>query len=239
MGAIMNQDDFLKTRSGEIIIIGNGVGLLNIPMGFLLTRPTFALNHFTMWVPWLKPDYWLSTDEVPAQDMIHALPGVPKFVAEWTHDILVAEGHDHPELVRFKFLQRVDGIPYVGGTLPGTRYATSLLAASHLAVEMGFTRILWVGFDCTQPTMINPDAPKGISGTPHFYDPLKPSRPSETWNKQAGAFARWAESIGVEVVNLSYPTRCDTVRQLELSSFWHQMTEPEFQALYFGRWEDA
>jgi hypothetical protein len=234
----MRYDDFKGTKKGELIVIGNGISLLNVPFGFLLSRPTFALNHFTAWTPWFRPSFWLSTDHIPAKDMIDKLPGVPKFLSEWTIDIMESEGLDDPEVMAFRFLDKVDGIPYAKGTAPGSRYSTSILAASHIGVDMGFTTIFWVGFDCTRPTTIEPNPINGRSATPHFYDPIRPSMPAESWNRQAGAFVHWAQTRGVRVVNLSYPTDCTTVPRDHYSNYWKEMTRLEYEEMFLGRFSD-
>ena len=124
---------------------------------------------------------------------------------------------------------KIKGLGWGEGTQRGTRYSTSLLFASHIAIYMGARRLLWVGMDCTFSTEPASKIAEevlletGHSHVPHFYD-RKDGSFQASWCKQAGKLYEWAKDRGVTILNCSIPTMCDTVPLGDYRDYW---TEPE------------
>lgn len=226
----MIQSDFKDKHKGEeMIVICNGSGLKNIPFAFLESRPSFAINFFPYWVPWIKPTYWSVTDPRCFEVISHeALRGVPKFVPEYTllfgedENPEKAEGYDavKDEVVYYQYHEDIPRILNVKrGKGTGLRFGTTAIACAHHCWYMGASAVLLVGFDCTLG-LVEYEG-EGLSKIPHFYDARNhKGEYAESWDKDFGSYATWASENGMEVVNLSVPTMSTTLIRSDLRGWW-------------------
>lgn len=218
-------EEFKDIHKGEeMIVVGNGPGLKNIPFAFLESRPNFVLNFFSAWVPFIKPTYWLALDPLCFKGAEYVDKTI-KFIK--AHHANRFTEHKDNNLVLFKMMDKIPNFQW--NKHWGLRYSTSAIAASHIAVEMGVSKILLVGIDCTHGMGIYQDLDnfKGISRIPHFYDPrFHFTGHAELWDEHFGIFAEWARERGVEVVNLSIPTKCTSLQWGDYREYWSPPNEP-------------
>lgn len=225
-------EEFEGIHEGEeVIIVCNGPGLKNIPFAFLESRPTFVINFFAAWVPFLKPDYWMVLDPLCFKGAEY-VNGTTKFVKG--HQAQEFEGECIKRGIEFDeentcFYQMQDKIPNFTWTEKwGVKYSTTAIAAAHIAVGvMGVSKVLLVGFDCTYGMGLysNIDDFKGLSRIPHFYDHRHHfDGYSGMWDEHFRDFAKWAEEEKeAEVVNLSIPTKSKFLKREDYRDYW----EPE------------
>ena len=226
----MRIEDYKDAHKKQtVVIIGNGPGLLNIPLAFLTYYTNFGINFFPMKFPWIHLEYWCATDPLCLVNIPWMNKGTPRCVSPWAAEGGEERGWLDERTLPVMLQDKIMGLGWGEGTQMGTRYATSLLFASHLAVYMGARRILWVAFDCTYST--DPASKieekvmleTGHSHVPHFYD-HKDGGFQESWCRQAGKFHAWAKGQGVDVLNCSIPTMCDSVPLGDYRDYWD---EPE------------
>lgn len=225
-----NLDEFKDKHSGEeMIIVCNGPGLKNIPFAFLESRPTFMLNFFSTWVPFIQPTYWLVLDPLCYKAAEH-VNGAVKFVKahasrEFKGGCLKEFGEfDEDGTCFYSMMDKVPGFTFTKKW--GLQYSTSAIAAAHLAQHMGASKSLLVGFDCSYGMGLYSDIDnfKGLSRIPHFYDPRKHfDGYSGMWDEHFRDFAIWSEEQGTEVVNLSIPTKSKFLKRERYQDYW----EPE------------
>jgi hypothetical protein len=216
----MQLEDFKDRHKGEeVIIVGNGTGLKNIPFAFLESRPCFVMNYFNYWVPFLKPDYWLVLDPLCFGAAEYTEDTV-KFVK--AHHQEVFGGIFDEKLVFYKMMEKIPGFIWTKDW--GLKYSSTAHAALHLAEYMGVGTALMVGIDCTYGMGLYQDLGedfKGLSRIPHFYDSRKHfSGYADQWDEHFGFFYKWASQRGMEVVNLSIPTRCTTLPRGDYQNYW-------------------
>lgn len=215
----MELADFEGIHKGaEVICIGNGPSLENISIDFLRSRPSFGLNYLPTYNNLLDsfmPTYWLALDQKPMEIIPELPPELPKFVPERKIQTLKAKGvlEKHPNIIGFA----MSNMKHPGGM----GYGTSLLAAAHLAgAHMQAKRILLVGFDCAKALKnTKPQAP-GQTGCPHFYDPEHEPKEMKGWCNMFGIYDKWLRKRGQEIINLSHPTFCKSLKQ---GFFWNYM----------------
>lgn len=220
-------EEFKDLHKGEeIIVVCNGPGLKNIPFAFLESRTNFVINFFAGWVPFIQPDYWVVLDPLCFKGAKY-VNGTVKFVK--THqaedfETICIEQFGEFDKENTCFYQLMDRIPnFVFTDKGGVKYSTSAIAASHLAVEMGVSKVLLVGFDCTYGIGLYQDINDfmGVSRIPHFYDPRHHfTGYSEMWDEHFKDFADWAETQGTEVINLSIPTKSKLLNRADYRDFW-------------------
>lgn len=222
-----NLSEFENIHEGEeVIIVCNGPGLKNIPFAFLESRTNFVINFFSMWVPFIAPDYWLVLDPLCFKGAEY-VNGTVKFVkahqAEEFERICI-ENFDEFDGENTCFYQMMDRIPnFIFTEKSGVKYSTTAIAAAHIAVHMGASKIMLVGFDCTYGIGLYQDINdfKGISRIPHFYDPRHHfTGYSGMWDEHFGDFAKWAKERGTEVINLSIPTKSKMLEQGDYRDYW-------------------
>lgn len=219
----MELEDFKDRHLGEeVIIVGNGPGLKNIPFAFIESRPNFVLNFFSAWVPFLKPDYWLALDPLCFNGATFVDKTV-KFIK--AHHARMFEDYADDLLVLYQMRDRIPGFQWSDRW--GLKYSTSATAALHLAHYMGFAKALLVGIDCSYGLGMYEDLGenfKGLSRIPHFYDPRKHfTGYADQWDADFGSFAKWASDRGMEVINLSIPTQSKNLPRGDYRDYW----EPE------------
>jgi hypothetical protein len=185
----------LKSLAGlhegqEIIVVGNGPSLNNVGAIFLNSRPTIALN----WLPYHRkdfaPTYWTCQDDICQRASLYLPDSTIRLMPQW-----LVEWKKFPA-------ERILAIQ---------RWTTSILFGSELALRMKASKILWVGFDCSYRDAPYQNRGQGHTSQPHFYGLRMDAIKHEKWNVEAGEFHRLAGELGVEVLNLSDPTFCDTV----------------------------
>lgn len=215
----MKLEDFKDKHKGEeVIIVCNGDGLKNIPFAFIESRTNFVMNFFCHWVPWLKVDYWLVLDPICFKG-IQSADGATKFIKAH-HQKHFTDCEDE-NIVFYLMRDRIPGFRYSDEW--GLKYSTTAIAASHLAVHMGASKILLVGFDCTYGMGLYQNLPdfEGLSRIPHFYDRRKHFYGySGMWDDHFRDFAKWAEEQGTEVVNLSIPTKSKHLKRGNYQDYW-------------------
>lgn len=233
---MVKYEDFKNRHVGEdMIIVGNGPSLLNIPVGFLNSLPSIGINYgpwysetladgtpspFRGWVPtyWhaLDPHCFLVIDRLP--ETVYA------FVSEKDEqDPEYLKRVGLANFIHYRCFDQVEGVGNTSGL--GPSYSTSLLSATHVAHHMGVRRFLYVGFDGTfakeGTTRVGDwkDNP-GVNRIPHWYngDAVKynPDDPSEifkheAYDEQAGECLKFMQRFGKEIINLSMPTLCTTL----------------------------
>lgn len=220
----MDVKDFYHKHEGEeIIVVCNGPGLKNIPLAFLESRTNFAINFLPHWLQFIRFDYWVALDQ-QCYEMVsrEVLTGVPKFIKRDHEKFAESSGFMLDGLVvPFGLDDKIEGLGY-GGDPSYARYSTSAIAASHLAVKMGASKVLLVGFDCTHD-MHAVKRSEGRTGLPHIYDKETADNPGKThnsWSMQFGHFAEWAKTQGSMVINLSIPTTCGSLLLGDYRDFW-------------------
>jgi hypothetical protein len=186
----------LPSKSGEIIVAGNGPGLNGIPDRFLLSRPLFALNVFHLHHP-VVPDYWTAWD---SWSLAEALPAIYPTTRVLLNERLRepfrnTQLKETPKVEWWSYLPEIKNVPRNFNS--GVVVKTSLHAAVILAALMGFEQIYVVGFDCTQGPMHD---------NPHFYNPDKPAVYNEEWDLQMGYIAEHFKS-STQILNLSAVTQ--------------------------------
>jgi hypothetical protein len=216
-------EEFRGRHEGEeVIVVGNGTGLKNIPFAFLESRPIFVMNYFSYWVRFIKPDYWLALDPLCFKGAEYVEDSI-KFIK--AHHANRFVGYEDNNLVLYKMMDKIPGFQW--NKHWGLRYSTSAIAAAHLGIEMGAKRVLFVGIDCTHGIGGYQDIEdfKGVSRIPHFYDGrFHFIGYADQWDEHFGIFAKWAaEEHGAELVNLSVPTKCTTLERGDYRDYW----EPE------------
>ncbi|MCK4962181.1 MAG: hypothetical protein KAS19_06835 [Anaerolineales bacterium] len=212
-------EDFENAHKGEeVIIIGNGPGLKNIPFAFIESRTNFVMNFFSAWVPFIKPDYWLALDPLCFKGAEYVDQTV-KFVK--AHHAEPFGEYTDNNLVFYKMMDRIKGFQWSDKW--GLKYSTTAIAAAHIAVTMGVSKILFVGIDCTHGIGGYQDLEnfKGLSRIPHFYDPRYHfTGYSEQWDEHFGLFVNWAAERDVEVINLSIPTLSKNLPKGDYRDYW-------------------
>ncbi len=211
--ALKTLADYKDTLDGGVAVaVGNGSSLLNTPLLFLESYPTFGCN-FVHW--WAKrklpvdhdlyafcPDVWCCLD-VQSLEAVADLPAdVPKFASPRFEEKVKSFGFDVDGVIFEALQERIDGL----GWVDGTNYGTTLIFAAHLADYFGADTVLLVGFDCTRPKSLTRKDRSGLTGAPHFYDPDREFQKQKTWDKQFHVFSNWMKAKGKRVLNLSDPT---------------------------------
>lgn len=199
------------------MVIGNGPSLAYQPQELIEAYPTFAMNYFAyyseiLWGEQIFPDWWVAQDTIVLEDNLPLLNKVIKFphmrLKDWA-----TKNIDPKDLKKAYFWQGDDAWYGFGWHDDfGVYFSTTLHAACYIAYLMGYTKILWVGADCTVAE--NPKTAGGRKGkgvAPHFYDPDIALKKATGWNMQAGTLYKVLGERGVDVVNISARTMCDTV----------------------------
>lgn len=204
--------DFEGAHKGEeVICIGNGPSLDNIPLSFLRSRPSFGLNYLPTYNDLLDgflPTYWLALDRA-AMEVIPSLPQkLPKFVPHRQCQTLEAEGITKANANVIPFKMRDMDRP------SGMAYGTSLMAAAHIAsIHMQASTVLLVGFDCAKAKQTHRSLVIGKNGTPRFYDSEHESKVMKGWCDMFGTFDKFLNKRGQGIINLSNPTFCKSLKQ--------------------------
>lgn len=215
----MQLEDFKDKHKGEeVIVVCNGPGLKNIPFAFIESRPNFVINFFPYWAPWVRINYWLALDPICFKALEHAKEAV-KFIK--SHQANVFKGYEDENLVFYEMRDQVPG--FVWTEEWGLKYSTTALAAAHLGVYMGASKVLLVGFDCTYGMGLYQNLAdfEGLSRIPHFYDKRKHFNGySGMWDEHFRIFADWAEGQGTEIINLSVPTASKHLKREDYRDYW-------------------
>lgn len=77
----MNPEGLFQTKSGPVIIMGNGPSLADMPDEFLAKYPTFGCNTIHL-RRGFKPSYWAAADRWVLRyvdEILAAFPDIPKF----------------------------------------------------------------------------------------------------------------------------------------------------------------
>lgn len=219
-------EEFAGIHEGEeVIVVGNGKGLLNIPFAFIQSRPNFVMNYFSAWAPFIKPTYWMALDPLCFNGASYVDKTI-KFVKAH-HAEKFAEFETDENLVYYSMRDKIPGFKWTEKW--GMQYSTTAIAAMHLAVHMGANPILAVGIDCTHGIGGYQDIDdfKGLSRIPHWYDPRRHfTGYSDQWDKQFGEFTAWANERGVEVINLSIPTKSKNLPRGDYRDYWAPPDQP-------------
>jgi len=206
----MRLQDFRNIHEGEnILCIGTGASLLNIPVDFLRSMPSIGINYLPYYshlIDDFMPTYWIALDATPPKVMLSMLPPeMPRFIPNRMEKRLRAANVDLTGAVFFEIaaMPRPDR----------AGYSTTMAAAVQLALYMGADNALVAGFDCTRGHKSGALPEPGKTGTPHFYDPDQGRQYMPGWDKNISQFAEWADDIGRNVSNISEPTQAKLVPQ--------------------------
>lgn len=210
----MNLEDFKGRHEGEeMIVVCNGPGLKNIPWAFIESRPYVAINYFTYWGRFMRPDYWVAVDPLCFENVDWT--DCPKFIKQHHEPRFTDEQKE--SIVFFKFMDEIEG--FITHEEYGLSYSTSAIMAAHLCYYMGACTCILVGFDCTHG--IAKIEHHGLSQIPHWYDPrVHFFDLAHSWNKQFGYFLEWVRPRGMRIVNASVPTFCSTLPLADHRDFW-------------------
>ncbi len=207
-----------KEKGEEIIVIGNGPGLKNIPPAFLMSRVNIGINYIREYYPFIKLDHWLTIDK----ECLPAIPyAVPAFVPFRFMSLVTSSAENKiPNVIPMILWKEIEGIPWSPSY--GSGYTTSLAAAVHLAVfVLGAPRVFVVGFDCTFPLTPLREHVDGKSNLPHFYhDEGAKVIKMHQWDNEMGYLRTAVEDHGAEIINLSVPTESETLFQDDYRIYW-------------------
>jgi hypothetical protein len=213
----MRLQDFRDAHAGEnILCIGTGTSLLDIPVDFLRSMTSIGINYLTHYndlIDGFMPTYWVALDSGPMV-MLNTMPSeVIRFVPNRQERRIKADQRNLTNIVLFEIaaMPRPDK----------AGYSTSMAAAVQLALYMGASNALVVGFDCTKGNKSDALPELGKTGTPHFYDPDRGRQYQPGWDKNIGQFAEWAESMGKNVWNLSPFTMSTMVPRSDYREWWN------------------
>lgn len=193
----MRLQDFRGIHAGQnVLCIGTGASLLDIPTEFLSSMPSIGINYLTYYsdlIDGFLPTYWIALDSGPLVMLDQMSLDMPRFILD-RHEKR-AQVYDTTNVAFFEIssMPRPDGVGY----------STTMAAAVQLALFMGADNALIVGFDCTKGNKSDALPEPGKTGAQHFYDPKNGRRYAPEWDKNVGQFAKWAEHMGKGVWNLS------------------------------------
>jgi hypothetical protein len=215
-----------KHKGEEMIILASGPSLMDVAPGFLVSRVNIAVNFFTWWMPFIKPDYWIGLDPIPMENLRSwQLKDTPKFVPTRLKEDVARKKLPMDGVVWFGIDEEHEGMGYdeEQGTM---KYSTSSAGALHLAIWMGAKRVFVVGFDCTvgkrgTGAVVGP----GMTHVPHFFDRDKDHRYKSEWDKKMGIIARHGEANGVEVLNCSRPTAAKSLKIADWRDYYEREVE--------------
>ena len=193
-------------HDGPMICIGNGPSLLNVPTDFLGMYPSIGMNwvvHYNHLIDDFVPNYWVALDGGPLVE----IPDIPTCFVRRKYSKSIKGDN----LVFFD-PQDLDGPDGLG-------HSTTMVAAVQIALYMGASDVLIVGFDCTKGYRGDALPEYGKNGTRHFYDLENGSQTSVKWDKDVGKLASWAESTGRAVWNLSPFTMASRVPRAEVTEW--------------------
>ena len=216
-----------KHEGEEIVCVGSGPSLMNIPPSFLMQRTNIGVNFLPWWMPFLELDYWIGLDSVPLENLrVPRLRGVPKLVATRQKEYVEKQGYPLDDVVWFEMEEKIKGMPFRKGG-GGIAYSTSLASAAHAADWMGAQTILLVGFDCTVGERnkdgvggVGPVTGPGITRVPHFFDKAKAHGYKKKWEDQMLSLYAHFYKKGVRMVNLSRPTAARRLPNEDWRDYW-------------------
>lgn len=205
----MRLQDFRNIHDGEdVLAIGTGPSLLDIPTDFLSTMPSIGVNYLPYYRDLLDgfiPHYWTALDTSP-MELLDSMPAeIIRFVPNRQQKRAEAAGRNLKNCVFYEVaaMPRPDRMGY----------STSLAAAVQIAFYMGASNVLLAGFDCTKGNKSDALPEPGKTGTQHFYDPDNGRQYSPGWDKNMGQIAEWAEAMGKGLYNISPFTMSRMVQQ--------------------------
>jgi hypothetical protein len=185
--------------SRPIIIAGCGPSISNVPEKLWFTLPVFAVNRFIA-EHHITPEYWTGWD---TWSLIECLPiaqskgsniHLNKRIWNYYRNTFPPGEYD---VEWWTDHTRVPGVPtneQTGLVFIGTTHAA--LWRAHM---LGYNEFYIVGFDCT--IGIEP-----VHDNNHFYGGGKAEVYAQSWDEQMAAIAKYLESCGKEVWNISKPT---------------------------------
>jgi hypothetical protein len=248
---VVKYEDFKDRHAGEdMIIVGNGLSLLNIPVDFLNSLSSIGLNYGPWYTETLAdgspsplkgwvPTYWHALDPPCFLAIDRLLETTYAFVSEKDEtdpEYLKRVGLEN--FIPFRCYDQVEGIGNTDGL--GPTYSTSLLTAIHIGKHMGVRRFLTVGFDGTfakqGTTRVGDwkDNP-GLNRIPHWYNgeavKYNPDDPDEiykheAYDEQAGECLEYMQQFEKEIINLSMPTLITTLPAGNYEKFYGKRSQP-------------
>ena len=205
----MRLQDFRDIHAGEnILCLGTGPSLLDMPVDFLRSMPSIGINylpHYSDLLDGFLPTYWIALDTGPMVLLDEMPSDIVRFIPKRQEKRIQVAGHSVDNTVFFEIasMPRPDR----------TGYSTTMAAAVQLALYMGTPNALIAGFDCTKGNKSDALPELGKTGTQHFYDPQNGRRYAPEWDKNVGRFAKWAENTGKAVWNLSSFTMAESIQR--------------------------
>lgn len=198
-------------KGEEIICIGNGPGLKNIPPAFLESRINIGINYILEYMKFLKLFYWLTLDK----ECLDVMPSEPYSFAPMRYMGIIEKAH-----IPMILYDEVSGVPY--SPTYGSSYTTSLAAAIHLATFMGASTAFVVGFDCTFPEEPLEIPSDGISNLPHFYGHRGNGKSvyMPEWDYEMQQVAIFARKSGTKVIDLSIPKGSLCLPHDDYQKYW-------------------
>ena len=214
----MRLQDLRDVHEGQnILCLGTGASLNNLPVEFLRSMPSIGINylpHYSNLLDDFMPPYWVALDTNP-MEMLDSLPSdVVKFVPNRQEKRLKAANRSLDGVVFFEIaaMPRPDK----------AGYSTTMVAAIQIALYMGAPNVLVAGFDCTRGNKSDALPEPGKTGTRHFYDPERGQQYMPGWDKNVGHFSDWATSVGRNVWNISEPTMSRMVPKSDYREWWDE-----------------
>jgi hypothetical protein len=218
---VIKLQDLRDVHKGEnIICMGSGPSLLNVPVEFLRSMPTVGINfgpYYSDLLDGFIPQYWVALDTNPMVMLDHLPDEVIKFIPNRQEKRIRANGL---RLWNCVFIE-IAAMPRP----EGTGYSTTMVAAVQLALYLGAPNALVVGFDCTTGQKSDALPEPGKTGTAHFYDPDRGAKYMPGWDSNLGKFAEWAKAMGKGVWNLSNPTMSRYVPKSTYQEWWDEAND--------------
>ncbi len=210
----MRLQDFRGVHKNQnILCIGTGASLNDIPVDFLRSMPSIGINYLPYYSDLLDgflPTYWIALDTGPMV-MLDQMPlDIIRFVPERQKKRLAGRNLESVVFFEIASMPRPSGVGY----------STTMAAAVQLGLYMDADNILLAGFDCTKGNKSDAVPEPGKTGTQHFYDPKNGRQYAPEWDKNVGQFARWADNTGKAVRNLSPFTMAQEVQRSNYQEWW-------------------
>jgi len=195
----MKLQDFRDKHIGEnLLCIGTGASLNDIPVEFLRSMPSIGINYLTYYSDLLDgflPTYWVALDTGPMMMLDQMPPEVTRFIPLRQQRRVQAAKRNLDDTVIFD----ISAMPRPDRA----GYSTTMAPAVQLALYMGAQTVLIVGFDCTRGHRSDALPEPGKTGAQHFYDPDNGRQYMPSWDKSIGIFSDWATDMGRSIYNLS------------------------------------
>jgi hypothetical protein len=219
-------EDLKNTRSGDILIIGNGPSLIDIPIKFASQFPMFACNFYPMHAPGAHVDYLGMIDRgTILNDDLWSYIRPDTLVFPFARWATKCPPRRHKVCWWKNDFDPIRGL--TDGSIYGTYFPTTGHAAVWLADIMGYETFYLVGMDGTsQVGQAEFFDEQGKSNIPHFYDD-KPNeqKASRAWDIAWGNLLHHVGRKGKKIINLSTRTAITQLPREDHLDVWQRKSD--------------